>query len=253
LYLPTSADTPQRREYIAEMRDDVVRQVVSFKMKYPNYKKYAAAGFGQMFTKDEMKGALVVKADFFAHCLVKNLGKGRFELNPLPVQAQFSCMNGMLVQDYNSDGNLDVLINGNDHGTEVSVGRYDGCNGLLLQGDGNGGFTPASLLQSGLFIPGNGRSMVELKDAKGNYMLAAAQNRGPLKIYGLKKQVHCIPVEPQEVRVIIKYQNGKAQLKELNYGASFLSQSARFVMLDSSVASAVAIDRKGGKRVLVKP
>jgi hypothetical protein len=251
LYLPASADTPQRREYIAGMRDDVVKQVVGFKMKYPNYRNYAAATFSQMFTKDEMKDALVVKANFFAHGLVKNIGNGRFELYPLPVQAQFSCLNGMLVQDYNGDGNLDVLINGNDHSTEVSVGRYDGCNGLLLQGDGKGGFTPASLLQSGVFIPGNGRSMVELKDAKGNYILAAAQNRGPLKIYGLKKQVHCIPVEPNEVRTIVKYKNGKAQLKELNYGASFLSQSARFVMLDGNVASAVVIDRKGGKRVLV--
>jgi hypothetical protein len=251
LYLPTSADSPQRREYIAEMRDDVVKQLVGFKMKYPNYKTYAAATFNQMFSKEEMKDALVVKADLFAHCLVKNIGNARFELNPLPVQAQFSCLNGMLVQDYNRDGNLDVLINGNDYGTEVSVGRYDGCNGLLLQGDGKGGFTPASLLQSGLFIPGNGRSMVELKNASGNYILAAAQNRGPLKIYGLKKEVHCIPVDPQEVRAVIKYHNGKAQLKELNGGASFLSQSARFVLLDSTVASAVVIDRKGNKRMLV--
>jgi hypothetical protein len=58
---------------------------------------------------------------------------------------------------------------------------------LLLLGDGAGGFKPLSLLQSGIFIPGNGKSLVELKSSNGNYMLAAAQNRGPLKIYGMKK------------------------------------------------------------------
>jgi hypothetical protein len=251
LYLPVSADTPQRREFIAGMRDDVVKQVVGFKMKYPNYKNYAAASFDQMFTKEEMKDALVVKADMLAHCFVKNMGNGRFALQPLPVQAQFSCLNGMLVQDYNGDGNLDVLINGNDYGTEVSVGRYDGCNGLMLQGDGKGGFTPVSLLQSGIFIPGNGKSLVQIKNATGHYMLAAAQNRGPLKIYALRAQVHCIPVGPFDVRALVKYKSGKTQVREFNYGASFLSQSSRFVMLDSSVAGVEIIDHKGSKRALV--
>jgi hypothetical protein len=250
LYLPASGENPQRQEFIAEMRDDVTKQVVGFKAKYPNYKQYAAAPFSQMFTPEELKNALIVKASFFAHCLVKNLGNGRFALEPLPVSAQYSCLNGMLVQDFNGDGNLDVLINGNDYGTEVSVGRYDGCNGLLLQGDGRGSFTPLSLLQSGIFIPGNGKSLVQLKNAAGNYMLAAAQNRGPLKLYTLNKQVRCVPVDQQEVRAVVKYQNGKTQLRELNYGASFLSQSGRFILLDSTVISAVISDNKGNKRVI---
>jgi hypothetical protein len=250
LYLPASAEKPQRQEFIAEMRDDVVKQVVGFKMKYPNYKNYAAAPFDQMITKEEMKNALVVHADFFAHCLVKNLGDGHFALQPLPVAAQFSCLNGMLVEDYNGDGNLDVLISGNDYGTEVSVGRYDGYNGLLLQGDGTGGFKPLSLLQSGIFIPGNGNSLVALRSRVNEYFLAAAQNRGPLKMFMLKKHAWCYPVEPLEVRAEVAYHNGRKQLREF-YDASFLSQTGRFTMLDSTVARVEFIDSKGGKRTLV--
>lgn len=37
----------------------------------------------------------------------------------------------MLAEDFDGDGNLDILINGNDYGTEVSVGRYDACNGII--------------------------------------------------------------------------------------------------------------------------
>jgi hypothetical protein len=124
---------------------------------------------------------------------------------------------------------------------------------LLLQGDGKGGFTPLSLLQSGIFVPGNGKSLVQLKNAAGNYMLAAAQNRGPLKMYSLKKPVRCEPVGPLEVRANVKYQNGKMQVRELNYGASFLSQSGRFIMLDSTIVSAEIIDNKGNKRVITNP
>ena len=56
------------------------------------------------------------------------------------MQAQISALNGMAVDDFDGDGNLDVLINGNDWGTEVTVGRYDALNGLLLRGDGKGEF-----------------------------------------------------------------------------------------------------------------
>ncbi len=63
----------------------------------------------------------------------------------------------MAVDDFDGDGNLDVIINGNDWGTEVTVGRYDALNGLLLSGDGKGNFTPLSILESGIYIPGNGK------------------------------------------------------------------------------------------------
>jgi hypothetical protein len=156
----------------------------------------------------------------------------------------------MVAEDFNRDGNLDVMINGNDYGTEVSVGRYDGCNGLLLQGDGKGGFTPQTILQSGIFIPGNGKSLVKLKTKNGKYLLAAGQNRGPLKIFELKKQVNYIPLNPLDVRATVKYKDGKVQVQEIYYGSSFLSQSQRFVVADATVASVLITDNKGNTRTI---
>lgn len=250
LYLPATSENPQRHEYIAELRDDVVKQIVGFKAKYPNYKGYATATFDQMFTKDELKGALVVKANFMSHCFVRNNGNGHFTIEPLPVPTQFSCLNGMVAEDFNGDGNLDVLINGNDFGTEVAVGRSDGCNGLLLQGNGKGGFTPVPMLQSGIFIPGNGKSLVKLKSASGNCLLAASQNRGPIKIYELKKKVINVPANANEVRAVIHYKNGKTQVRELSYGTSFLSQSGRFIMADDSMERIDITDSKNNKRTV---
>jgi hypothetical protein len=251
LYLPATSDNPQRNEYIAALRDDVVKQIVSFKAKYPNYKGYAMATFDQLFTKEEMKNALVVKANFMAHCVVRNKGGGRFSLEPLPMPAQVSCLNGMLAEDVTGDGNVDVLINGNDYSTEVSVGRYDGCNGLLLQGDGKGGFTPVPMQQSGLFIAGNGKSLVKLRQASGRCLLAAGQNRGALKLYELNRPVRAVPAGASDVRAVVQYKNGKKQLQELNYGASFLSQSGRFVLVDSLAAGVEIIDSKNNRRVVL--
>ena len=43
-------------------------------------------------------------------------------------------INGMITDDFDGDGNLDILISGNDYGTDVSTGRYDACNGIFLKG-----------------------------------------------------------------------------------------------------------------------
>jgi hypothetical protein len=250
LFLPTSMTDSTRREFVAQTRDDMTRQIISFKAKYPNYKSYAMATIDQMFTKEEMQDAIILKANNFKHCILKNMGNGKFDIQPLPAQTQYSCLNGMVAEDFNRDGNLDIMINGNDYGTEVSVGRYDGCNGLLLQGDGKGGFTPQSILQSGIFIPGNGKSLVRLKTGAGNYLLAAGQNRGPLKIFELKKKVNYIPIGPLDVRATVKYKDGRVQVQEVYYGSSFLSQSQRFVTVDANVAAVLVTDNKGNTRTI---
>ena len=107
---------------------------------------------------------------------------------PLPLQAQVSVINGMIADDFDGDGNLDVLINGNDFGTEVTIGRYDALNGLLLKGDGKGNFQPLTILQSGIYIPGDGKALVKLAGASGKYLMAASQNKGDLKLYALAQK-----------------------------------------------------------------
>jgi hypothetical protein len=157
----------------------------------------------------------------------------------------------MVAEDFDGDGNLDVVMNGNDYGTEVSTGRYDALNGLFLKGDGKGNFTPETILQSGIFIPGNGKALVKFKGANNKCLLAAGQNRGPLKIFELKKNINCVATQPSDVEVIFKYKNGSSRKQELYYGSSFLSQSSRFLNIDDNVLSAIIIDNKGKKRNLI--
>jgi hypothetical protein len=175
LYLPATAEDPIRKEFPAQTRDDIVKQLVSFKSKFQSYKSFADATFDKLFTPEEMKGVQILEANNFHHSLLKNLGNGKFQLIPLPGITQYSCINGMLAEDFDGDGNLDLLLTGNDYGTEVSVGRYDGCNGLFLKGKGDGNFSPASILSSGWFVPGNAKALVKLRSSKGQLLLAAVK------------------------------------------------------------------------------
>lgn len=248
LYLPATITDPTKKEFPAQTRDDVVKQMISMRTKFQNYKSFATATMDQLFTKEQLQGALILHANQFNSCFVKNEGNGRFSLHPLPAQAQFSVLNGMLVEDFDGDGNLDVLINGNDYGTEVSVGRYDALNGLLLKGNGKGDFTPMSILQSGIFIPGNGKALVKLRSASGKCLVAATQNRGPLKVFEEKQPVRCVMLQPNDAFAVIQYKNGKKQKREIGYGVSFLSQSARFLNIEAGVQSVIITDNRGASR-----
>ncbi|MDR0791938.1 MAG: VCBS repeat-containing protein, partial [Chitinophagaceae bacterium] len=140
LYLPDK--TGELKEFPAADRDNIVERIPSLKKRFNNYKDFAEATMSQIFPPEMTKDALRLKATELRSCYLRNDGNGKFTMIPLPDEAQFSVINGMVIDDFNNDGNLDVLMSGNDYGTEVSIGRLDAMNGLLLQGDGKGNFRP---------------------------------------------------------------------------------------------------------------
>jgi hypothetical protein len=250
LYLPTSHTDTIKKLYPAQTREDIVKQMISMRAKYQNFRSFAVSPIDQMFTPDQLKDAQILKANYFGSSYLQNKGNGQFALTPLPKQAQFSALNGILVDDYDADGNLDVLINGNDYGTEVTVGRYDALNGLLLKGDGLGGFKPLSIVESGIFIPGNGKALVSVKGANGSQLVAASQNKGPLKIFELKRKGTWLPYFANEVSALLEYKNGKKAKTEIYYGSSFMSQSTRGIYKNESIKTITIIDSKGNKRIV---
>ena len=248
IYLPTSQADTSRVEYPAHTRDDMIKQMTSFRAKFPDYKSYATAPFHKMFTDDQLKDALKLQANYFSNSYIRNDGNGKFTITALPMATQYSCLNGMLAEDFDGDGNLDVLLVGNDFGTEPSLGRYDACNGLFLKGDGKGGFQPLSILQSGWFVPGDAKALVKLRSSGGQCLLAASQNKNKLKVFACRKPVRYIPLQPLDVSAVVTYKDGRKQKRELGYGASFLSQSGRFLNIDPNMAAVQIQDAQGAIR-----
>jgi len=238
----------EMKEFPAQTRDDAVKQMISMRVKFQNYKSFATATFDSVITPEMRKGAVRLKANILQSCYLQNQGNGKFTITPLPIEAQISQLNGMVVDDFDGDGNLDVAISGNDFGTEVSTGRYDAFNGLILKGDGKGHFKPLTLQQGGVYIPGDGKALVKLRGAKGNYLLAATQNRDVMKIFELKRPVKTVQLNPLDVFATIKYKNGQTGKQEFYNGTSFLSQSGRFFNIDKTMETVTITDSYGHVR-----
>lgn len=251
VFLPDNISKKKMKEFPASSRDDIIRQMNTLRKKYNNYKSYATATIDSVLNPDDKKNALIYRANNFTSCFIKNMGNGKFTIQPLPVMAQLSTLCGMSVEDFDGDGNLDVIINGNDYGIEIGSGRSDALNGLMLKGDGKGNFVAISILQSGIYIPGNGKSITMLRNEKNECLLAASENRGPIRVFRLRNNsAKCLPAMQDELYAVITTKDNKKRRQEIYYGSSYLSQSSRFILANSLTASIRFYNSKGEARLI---
>ncbi|MBC7830179.1 MAG: VCBS repeat-containing protein [Chitinophagaceae bacterium] len=220
------------KEFPAHVRDDMTKQIVGIRKKYNSYKDYGRATIHEIVPN--LQAGLVLKVNDFASIYIENKGGGIFRAQPLPAMAQFAPIYGIIADDINEDGQLDLLLSGNDHGNEIVNGHYDAMNGLILLGDGNNGFQPLNLMQSGLYIPGDGKGLIRLK-AGDRYAIAATQNKNVLKIFALTASQKTLRLNNDDKKAIIYLKNGKKRAVEIYYGGSFLSQSSRILLLNNSM------------------
>lgn len=236
-YIPTQMHGIQPQEFPANNREEMIKEMSYFKSRFTLHKQFAATTMQNLFTPTEKQDALVRKATQFHTAWIENLGKGKFRLHPLPAMAQWSPVYGIVVNDFNGDGHQDIVLNGNEFSMSPTLGRHDALNGLLLSGNGKGLFQPIPILQSGIFIPGNGKAIAMLTIAN-QPVLAASQNNGLLKWFRNNHMViRSLKPEALENAALIYRNNGSKQKVELYYGSSFLSQTSRTIYVDKTVDS----------------
>ena len=238
------------KEFPYNTRDDLAKQFVQTRQRFQNYAKFSQATINEILKPEELKDALILKANWLKSSYIENKGKGIFEIKELPIQAQFAPIFGMIAQDFDQDGNLDVLVTGNDFAAEVSVGRNDALNGLLLKGKGNGSFEAISLENSGYCVTGDAKSLVKIMSPKGQLLTVTSQNKSLLRFFEYHFPVKTIALKANETTALLKLKNGKIRREEISFGSSFLSQSAHNLIISSDVQSVEIIDIKGAKRVI---
>ncbi|MFY7839012.1 MAG: VCBS repeat-containing protein, partial [Lacibacter sp.] len=215
------------KEFPVAYRDQLADEIPSIKKFFPVYNTYANADMEKLLSNFNRENELKLTASTLSSVWVENKGKFNFEVHTLPVQAQLSSVFGIAVNDYNSDGNMDILLTGNLYDMHPNQGRIDASNGLLLQGDGAGNFKPLSILQSGILVPGNARSLIQFP-YNGSIAVIAAQNQGRLRLFRLKQTTATAPVEIATTTRLVQLKNGKQRKEEYYFGTSFGSQSERF-------------------------
>lgn len=237
--------------YPTHPRDEMTNQMNFLKKRFVYYADYSKAKITDVFKPEELKDARKLICETMQSVLLENQGNGKFAMKYLPTAAQMGAVYGLLAEDFNHDGHLDLMLSGNSHATESISGRLDGLNGSLVLGDGKGGFKPLSAAQSGVLVPGDAKGMAHLRLSNGQSLVVAAQNNGPLLAFagGVGDKMVYIRPMSQDAVLLATYANGRSLRVELSYGSGYLSQSGRNVALRSEGLKKVALtDFRGRAR-----
>ena len=214
------------------------------KSRLPDNNALASTTMDRLLTPDEQKAALVLQANQLRSGWMENKGQLRFVWHAFPEKAQWAPVFAMQADDFDGDGNLDLALTGNEFGLSPFLGVSDALNGLMLRGDGHGGFTELPIARSGLFIPGDGKALAALT-VNGVPTLAASQHKGLLKLFSRKLfRAHAYSPSYGIMGVLVPLADGKQRRQEVYSGSSFLSQSASTIWLPENCSRIYLIDNR---------
>ena len=167
-----------------------------------------------------------------------NDGKGEFSVRPLPRLAQIAPGYGVSIDDFDADGDNDVVIVQNNYSPQRETGHMDGGTSLLLENDGQANLFVVWPDRSGIVIPGDAKSVI-VTDINGNGVtdFVVGVNNGAWKCFtnqiSVKGNRHSIELQGQKgnptaigARIQIKLSNGRSPVGEVNAGSGYLSQSS---------------------------
>jgi len=167
----------QGESYPFASRDELLDQMYSMRSRFTDYASYANAKLSDVFPKGDLKDARSLKATVLESLYLENTGE-KFVVHELPVHAQFSPVYAMATLDYNSDGNMDLVLAGNQSAIRIRIGVIDANFGQLYAGDGKGNFRYVPQTESGLRLTGDTKSLQVIRSHGAELLMVGTNNVG---------------------------------------------------------------------------
>ncbi len=225
-------------EYPNRTKADVAEQMKTYlNRKFPSPSRYAMSTLHMIYDSTLLANAKQLRATTFASMYAENRGDGTFTLRPLPTAAQVAPIHGIVVEDVDGDGELDVVVADNFHGPDGSAIQYDAGFGLFLRGNGRGALTPVEPFISGLQCRCDARSLVTVRMEGGNGLyLIAGCNAATTELFRFADRSIVVPLSrlnngTEATSATIRFEDGKTRRLEWYNGSGYLSTQSRSLVL----------------------
>lgn len=215
-----------KHEYFYHTRDDMIKQLVLIRTKFQTYGAFGAAMVKDVFRPAELENAHILETNYLSSVYVEQVSPGRFKVTPLPREAQYAPIFGLLPDDADGDGDLDVLISGNDYGMELGQGRADALQGLVLRNDGPGRWMALQPQQSGWVVKKDGKGIGRVMVGEQAYYFASQNQDSLLFFQKLASPKAYLYPRMDEVYAQISLQSGRKYKQEFYQRGSFWTQSS---------------------------
>lgn len=237
--------------------DSLAQAVPSILERVRSYAAFGEASVEQIFGA-RLKGCAELRVNWLDSTVFLNRGSS-FEARSLPVEAQFAPAFGIGAADFDGDGAMDLVLAQNFFGVNAEASRHDAGCGLVLLGDGRGGFRSLSVTESGVEAHGEQRGLAVADfDRDGRMDFALGQNAAATRLFrnrrgqpGVRVRVRGPAANPDGVGVVasLKLADGRTMVREIKGGAGYLSQDSFVLMFPSPAkfAGELHLRRPGGR------
>jgi hypothetical protein len=198
---------------------------------WTRYEAYGSAGVAEIFG-DRLRAMAVLEVKTPATMAFLNRGS-HFEPAMLPKEAQLAPAFGVCVADLDGDGNEDIFLSQNFFAVNPENTRCDAGRGLLLRGNGKGGFGAMSGRESGIAVYGEQRGCaVADYDADGRLDLVVSQNGNATALFhnvgaeaGLRVRLRGPPGNPWAVGAVVRlrFDQEWGPAREVHAGSGYWS------------------------------
>ncbi len=171
------------RDYPIHQKQEMTGQMAALKKQNIKASIYATKAIDELFPAEIFNNSIVKQAQISESVIAINEGGGKFTIKKLPPRVQLSCICGISCVDINKDGNLDLIMGGNNFEFKPQYSRLDASYGNVLLGDGNMNFKWQTYDSSGFHIREEIKHLKQFKDSQGNVFLIAAINNSKPKIF----------------------------------------------------------------------
>jgi len=174
-------------DYPIHQKRELTEQLPNLKKQNLKASDYAHRTINQLFPKEVLDKSIVKKVETSASVIAINEGGGKFTIKNLPPRVQLSCVCDITCTDVNNDGNLDLIMAGNNYEFKPQFSRLDAGYGNLLLGDGNMGFEWQDYDMSGFKVRDEVKYLMQFKDKNGKTFVIAAINNNKPKIFAINE------------------------------------------------------------------
>jgi enediyne biosynthesis protein E4 len=158
-------------------KPELTSQLASLRKTILKYEDYGNKTYDSLFSQDVRSKSIRYEANYLQTAILWNNG-GKYDLEPLPLEAQMSPVFGIVADDLDGDGKPDIWLGGNFYALKPQAGRHNASRGVFLKGVGEKSFVVQA--GSGLYVQGEVRDAVMLRSKQTKRMLVARNNESVL-------------------------------------------------------------------------
>ncbi len=164
--------------YPMALMHNLVAQLPGLKKRFNSYVEYADLSMEEIFSKEELEGALILEAPYHEHMVFLQNSNQQWTAEKLDYATQVSSVFDIAV--INKDGSDILILGGNNSYVKPEMGKYDASYGnVLVRGQDN---KWSNVINSGLLLSGDVRNFQKVKIDNSPALLVGI-NDEPLTIF----------------------------------------------------------------------